>query len=487
MLRHRADATSLAEPAVRALAASAPNSLLEASRTPYTVVPEALEGAGWIGSASEPTRRVWWSESAETSASFYQLGGITIFASMADDATMTRLAAALGEGWLEAEPSTSRDGRSAVFVWRHPDGGVLLPFDPSVAVENLLNESYAGGGRRSLGMAAYYRVRPLLPRRLQLALRRAYSRRQARRIFPRWPTEASLHELSDLVLEMTATATGRVVPTIDPWPDGFTWALVLTHDVETQVGYDNHHLLRNVEEETGYRSSWNFVPMRYAVSTDAITDLKRRGHEVGVHGLYHDGRDLASAAILAERLPAMRDYASRWDAVGFRSPATHRDWELMPLLGFDYDSSYPDTDPFEPQSGGCCSWLPFMNGPIVELPITLVQDHTLFEILRHTDGRLWVDKARELRARGGLALMITHPDYMLDEQSLEIYRGLLQEFRDDDQVWKALPCEVSRWWRMRADSRIVDDCGDWAIDGPGAGRGVIRLVSPSPADHPAVV
>ena len=65
----------------------------------------------------------------------------------------------------------------------------------------------------------------------------------------------------------------------------------------------------------------------------------------------------------------------------------------MPLLGFDYDSSSPDTDPFEPQSGGCCSWWPFFNGKLVELPITLVQDHTLFVILRRPDEQLWVEKA----------------------------------------------------------------------------------------------
>jgi hypothetical protein len=35
----------------------------------------------------------------------------------------------------------------------------------------------------------------------------------------------------------------------------------------------------------------------------------------------------------------MREFATRWNAVGFRSPATHRVWEWMPLLGFHYDSS----------------------------------------------------------------------------------------------------------------------------------------------------
>ncbi len=108
----------------------------------------------------------------------------------------------------------------------------------------------------------------------------------------------------------------------------------------------------------------------------------------------------------------MRGAAERWQAVGFRSPATQRQWELMPLLGFDYDSSYPDTDPFEPQGGGCCAWLPFFNQGMVELPLTMQQDHTLFVILRHGDETAWVEKAEFLRGRGGLALIDTHPDYL---------------------------------------------------------------------------
>jgi hypothetical protein len=56
---------------------------------------------------------------------------------------------------------------------------------------------------------------------------------------------------------------------------------------------------------------------------------------------------------------------------GSAAPATQRVWEWMPLLGFDYDSSYHDTAPYEPTPGGCCSYLPTSNGDIVELPITL--------------------------------------------------------------------------------------------------------------------
>ena len=52
-----------------------------------------------------------------------------------------------------------------------------------------------------------------------------------------------------------------------------------------------------------------------------------------------------------------------------------------------------------------------MNGELVELPITLPQDHTLFSILGERDERLWVAKTEHIRRRGGMALALTHPDY----------------------------------------------------------------------------
>ncbi len=111
----------------------------------------------------------------------------------------------------------------------------------------------------------------------------------------------------------------------------------------------------------------------------------------------------------------------------------------MPLLELDYDTSYPDTDPFEPQGGGCCSWLPYFNGNMVELPITLVQDHTMFVILGETTGEQWLAKARALRDRGGMALVIVHPDYMAEDYRLAAYAEYLDMLAADPKVWVALP------------------------------------------------
>jgi hypothetical protein len=236
-------------------------------------------------------------------------------------------------------------------------------------------------------------------------------------------------------------------------------------------------LLRHLDRRTGNRASWNLVPHRYRVPDELVADLHADGLEVGVHGLLHDGRDLDPRE-LPVRLPLMRQWGDRWGAVGFRSPATHRDWRVMSELPFDYDSSTPDSDPFEPHAGGCCSWLPFTNGNVVELPITLLQDHTLFVILRARDGQAWIDKAEYLRARGGMALMITHPDYAEVGPVLEAYEGFLTHFASDTGVWRALPAEVAAWWRRRAASSLVPEGDGWRVVGPAAGEAAVSFLPP---------
>jgi peptidoglycan/xylan/chitin deacetylase (PgdA/CDA1 family) len=289
-----------------------------------------------------------------------------------------------------------------------------------------------------------------------------------------------LHDLYDVLLGLFAELTQLPLPYLEFWPAPYKWALVLTHDVETHDGYLELDRLRRIEVERGLRSAWNFVPRRYGVDDRVVRELTAEGHEVGVHGLYHDGRDLASRRVVEGRLPEMRAFAQRWNAVGFRSPALRRSADLMPLLGFDYDSSYPDTDPHGPDGGGCCSWLPYMIEDLVELPVTLPQDHTLFEILR-TDSTAWHEKTRYLRDRGGMALLVTHPDYMLDTGRLRAYDEFLRAFATDDTAWKALPREVSAWWRRRSASRLVLDHGRWTVAGEAAGEAAIAFVEPGAA------
>lgn len=479
-------------------------------RVPYQVRPPHLENghagaAQFVRAVSTKARPgqdrrslLWVSGEARPAAQSeagrlgrYRLGGFTFFAYVVPDTLAPAMLPRSGQNWHPAESVHDADGAQVASIWRDANGNVFLPFDPGEVMRLFWSEGYRDVGRsavaascRAVAMRGYYLARPLMPRSVQLRLRRLFTHVQAASTFPGWPVEDSLHDFYDWLFAVTAELAGVPVPFLDPWPAGRSWALILTHDVETADGYRDMDLLRGPERTRGYRSSWNFVGDRYQVDDEKVRSLKDDGCEVGVHGLVHDGRDL-NQRLLDERLPAMWEHARRWGAVGFRSPATHRGWDLMPGLGFDYDSSYSDTDPYEPQAGGCCTVLPYLNRRMVELPITLAQDHTLFTILQHRDADLWLRKARHIRERGGMVLVLTHPDYAHDQRLADGYRQLLDTFAGDETVWHALPREAAAWWRRRASSTIRADGGGWIIDGPASQDGRVRFATAARAEGTA--
>jgi hypothetical protein len=132
-----------------------------------------------------------------------------------------------------------------------------------------------------------------------------------------------------------------------------------------------------------------------------------------------------------------------------RSPATLRNAPWMHELPVLYDSSFPDTDPFQPQPGGCCWIFPYFFGDVVELPITLDQDHTLFLLLRDHSIDRWVRKSEWIMANHGLINLLVHPDY-IDDERLAVYDRFLEFLSRQNGGWHALPRDVARWWKLRA-------------------------------------
>jgi len=332
-------------------------------------------------------------------------------------------------------------------------------------------------GRRSLPLSAYYAVKPLLPRRLQIAMRRRYAKRQARTEFPRWPIEPLLvdRRSAELRAELDRRGVARM-PTVADWPEGKRFAAILTHDVEGPAGVANVRKVLEIERRHGFISSWNFVAEWYPIPDGLLDEVRAAGCEVGLHGIKHDCKLFESRARFESELPAIHRYLAEWDAVGFRSPATHRNADWMPELESLYDTSFPDTDPFEPQAGGCCSILPFFLGEMVELPITLVQDHTLWEILRQDSIDLWTQKCDWLIANGGLINPIVHPDYLDTPARLRMYEEFLEylaERREERDGWHALPREVAEWWRTRAGLRCIEGGEEARIAGEGAERAAL--------------
>lgn len=325
--------------------------------------------------------------------------------------------------------------------------------------ETLLYERYGEAGGRSLKLEAYYALKPLMPRRLQLALRRAYAPRQARRTFPRWPFEPALVEHRDSELLRARRASGAArLPIVNFWPERGRAALVLTHDVEGPAGVANVMRVIDLEQRYGFKSCWNFVAEWYPIPDGLFDEVRSAGCEIGLHGIKHDGKLFASRANFEAGLEQIRDYCERWDAVGFRSPATHRNAEWMHELPVEYDSSFPDSDPFEPQAGGCCSIMPFRFGDVVELPITMLQDHTMFEILRDPGIDRWVQKADWLIDNHGLICINVHPDYVVEQRFLDRYEAFLAYMAERrDRLWHALPRDAARWWRQREGLSVAPD------------------------------
>lgn len=376
------------------------------------------------------------------------------------------------------------DGTGAAYVLEDPVRQVVyLPFSPDEAVRGFLDEAYVApaSAARSSALAAYYSMKRFVPRSMIMAARSVVARRQARSLdFPRWPIESSLDDLQRLILRAILQASGaNAIPFVWFWPQGKHAALILTHDIETASGRDAVPAFIDAEQSLGFVSSFNVVPNKYEVPQSLLAEIPRRGHEIGVHGWDHQGSIVATRELFDDRAVRINEVAGSWNAAGFRSPSTYRNSDWFQDLAFDYDSSFPDTDPFEPQSGGCMSLFPYHMGRLVELPITMPQDHTLFTLLGEKDARLWRAKAAAIRARHGLICMLTHPDtddgYTGSARVFPHYMEMLHELGDDADLWRPLPRDAARWWRDRAQTSI--DSTERMLEGPASDTGVSARAS----------
>lgn len=294
----------------------------------------------------------------------------------------------------------------------------------------------------------YYQFKPFLPWRLRLAVRRRWCAKRRAQFGDVWPIDE---------------AAGTAPEGWPGWPNGKRFALVLTHDVEGRDGLENCRKLMALEEELGFRSSFNFVPEgEYALPPTFRKEMAQRGFEIGVHDLAHDGKLFRSRKKFPISAARINQYIKQWGSVGFRAGFMLRNLDWIGDLNIEYDASTFDTDPFEPQPEGAGTIFPFLvaNGAgrqYVELPYTLAQDSTLFLTLGEKNIDIWKKKLDWLASRGGLALINTHPDYMdfsgtsqnARTYPAQFYREFLEyaASRYSGQYWSALPREVATWSR----------------------------------------
>jgi hypothetical protein len=291
-----------------------------------------------------------------------------------------------------------------------------------------------------LSYQAYYTLKPIIPRFLQLFLRRKVVQYKRSKVGQKWPIDPEAVSKPD---------------NWPGWPKGKQFALILMHDVDTAAGYNKCMKLLDLEERLGFKSTFSFVPERYGFIEKELRDeIKSRGFGLAIHGLKHDGKLFSSYDLFKQRAERINRYIKEWGAAGFTSPAMHHNLSWMHHLNISYSVSTFDTDPFEPQSDGVKTIFPirleYRSGYpcITELPLTMPQDFTLFVLMKEKSIDIWLNKLRWIAEHGGMVLLNTHPDYMCfnknkrksEEYPVERYIEFLSHIRTKfiHEYWNVL-------------------------------------------------
>lgn len=360
---------------------------------------------------------------------------------------------------------------------------VQLPFDPTQIVDSLQAERYfsdSNGHKKSLSAGQivrnlYYLARPLMPVAVRKHFQRLHLRGWDQIPFPKWPVDRTVENVFDRMLALSMRSKGITkMPFIWLWPDGAPSCSIVTHDVETQAGVDFCPTLMDLNDSFGIKTAFQVVPeKRYPVPDSYLEAIRSRGFEVNIHDLNHDGHLFSERKQFLERAQRINQYAGQFQARGFRAAVLYRNIDWFDAFEVAYDMSIPNVAHLDPQRGGCCTVFPFFAGNILEIPVTVTQDYSLFNILQDYSIRLWQQQISLIREKHGLISVIVHPDYIIDQAARRVYSELLQylsDLRSQGQTWIALPGEVNDWWRLRRELKLVDAGGHWRIEGAGSQR-----------------
>jgi hypothetical protein len=113
---------------------------------------------------------------------------------------------------------------------------------------------------------------------------------------------------------------------------------------------------------------------------------------------------------------------------------------------------------------------------MLELPVTTVQDYTLFHVLNEYSINLWKTQIELIQQKNGLISFIVHPDYVIEAKSRSTYENLLKHIQissQENNIWCARPTEINNWWRARSRMTLAQEGNAWRIKGKGAERAVL--------------
>jgi glycosyltransferase involved in cell wall biosynthesis len=404
---------------------------------------------------------------------FFKFGNLTCFGKYNESSR--------GDGPTDLSDASDR-------LMRGVDGSMLVPFEPSEVVHNLRREKYSAESPRGRSgfdraiISAYYLIRPLLTVSVRKHLQKMRLDGWRAVDFPTWPVDHTVDSLcEELLLRCMRNQGIEKVPFIWFWPDGAPSCAIMTHDVETSAGRDFCDVVMDLDDAYGIKASFQVVPeARYEVPTSYIEGIWKRGFEVTVQDLNHDGRLFTRRQRFLKRSKKINRYGRDYKASGFRAAVLYRNQDWYGDLDFEYDMSVPSVAHLDPQRGGCCTVMPYFIGKKVELPVTMTQDYSLFHILRDYSLDLWNRQMDLVMRQHGLITYIIHPDYVIDRRERDVFEAILvrlADLRNETGLWIALPKDVARWWKQRNAMQIVGSGSNLHIEGEGKERARIAYAS----------
>ncbi len=279
---------------------------------------------------------------------------------------------------------------------------------------------------------------------------------------------APVEFLRILFLATLATVSENPIPRIAFWKHGKSYAMVITHDVETSRGlHIGVKQLLQVEKEIGVRSTWNIPSDRYKLSREILRDLARDG-DIGAHDTLHDGRLILSQ--FEQKISRARQAKEKLEKLsgtrveGFRAPLLQHSGELLTAIGkagYEFDSSTPTWETVSPTSSkphGTGTVFPFQYNGVWEIPVSLPQDHQLTRIRKLSINEAvnnTIAAASHIQALGGACILLVHPDYEYAlADNLGDYRRLIESFHSDPTCDLMTMKQMISWWKTRDASSI---------------------------------
>jgi len=230
---------------------------------------------------------------------------------------------------------------------------------------------------------------------------------------------------------------------------------IVTHDVDTKQGLARARPIKKLEEKYDIESAWYIPTKHYSLDSGTVRDLANYG-EVGVHGAQHSGNLVG--------LPNQKLYQLLYEAKkllgkisdspvkGFRSPLLQHNstiFEQLKKADYSYDTSVPTWEPKHPQTMspfGIGTVFPLVLNDLVEIPISIVQDHQLLYVLGLTAKETlaeWFSFMTTIKEIGGCSVLLSHPEYgLFDSENISMYEDSLTYISSDSDGWITTPAKL---------------------------------------------